>query len=44
MNNVIYRRGRDSDVTNIAALINGYAAERIMLPKTADAITLAIDD
>ena len=44
MNNVIYRRGRDADVANIAALINGYAAERIMLPKTADAITLAIDD
>src|SRR5580704_5842325 len=44
MNNVIYRRGRDSDVNNIAALINGYAAERVMLPKTADAIALSIED
>ncbi|HTA73778.1 MAG TPA: GNAT family N-acetyltransferase [Gemmatimonadaceae bacterium] len=44
MNNVIYRRGRDSDVNNIAVLINGYAAERIMLPKTADAIALSIED
>lgn len=44
MNDVIYRRGRQSDVNNIAALINGYAAERIMLPKTADAISLAIED
>lgn len=44
MNDVIYRRGRRSDVGNIAALINGYAAEAIMLPKTADAISLAIDD
>lgn len=43
-NDVIYRRGRESDVNHIAALINGYAAERIMLPKTAEAILLAIDD
>jgi amino-acid N-acetyltransferase len=44
VNDVIYRRGRESDVNPIAALINGYAAERIMLPKTAEAISLAIDD
>jgi amino-acid N-acetyltransferase len=44
MNDVIYRRARWADVASIAALINGYAAERIMLPKTADAIGLAIDD
>ena len=44
MNDVIYRRGRQSDVNNIAALINGYAAERVMLPKTPDAISLAIED
>ena len=44
MNDVIYRRAREADVSNIAALINGYAAEQIMLPKTADAIALAIDD
>jgi amino-acid N-acetyltransferase len=44
MNDVIYRRARWADVASIAALINGYAAERIMLPKTADAISLAIED
>ena len=44
MNDVIYRRGRQSDVNNIAALIDGYAADRVMLPKTADAISLAIED
>ena len=44
MNEVIYRRGRESDVNHIAALINGYAAERIMLPKTAEAIVLGLDD
>ena len=44
MNNVIYRRAREADVGHIAALINGYAAERIMLPKSADAIALAIED
>ena len=44
VNDVIYRRGRESDVNHIAALINAYAAERIMLPKTTEAISLAIDD
>ena len=44
VNEVIYRRGRESDVNHIAALINGYAAERIMLPKTAEAILLGLDD
>ena len=41
---VIYRRARSADVAGVAALINGYAAERVMLPKTADAIALALDD
>jgi amino-acid N-acetyltransferase len=44
MNDVIYRRARVADIYHIAALINGYAAERVMLPKTADAISMAIDD
>jgi amino-acid N-acetyltransferase len=44
MIDVIYRRARWADVAGIATLINGYAAERIMLPKTAEAIGLSIDD
>jgi amino-acid N-acetyltransferase len=44
MIDVIYRRARWADVAAIAALINGYADERIMLPKSADAIALTIDD
>lgn len=44
MNDVIYRRARLADINHIAALINGYAAERIMLPKTVEAIALAVED
>jgi amino-acid N-acetyltransferase len=32
------------DVAAIATLINGFAAERIMLPKSAESIALGIDD
>jgi amino-acid N-acetyltransferase len=39
-----YRSARLADVADIAALINGFAADRLMLPKTPDAITLAVDD
>ena len=38
------RSARITDVPAIAALINGFAANRVMLPKSADAIALAIDD
>jgi len=38
------RAARSHDVPNIAALINGFAAEQLMLPKTAESIALALDD
>lgn len=41
---VRYRPARLGDVPAMAALINGYAAERVMLPKSAESLTLAIDD
>jgi amino-acid N-acetyltransferase len=41
---VAYRPARLSDVAAMVALINGYAAEHIMLPKSAEAIALAIED
>jgi amino-acid N-acetyltransferase len=44
MIDVIYRRAREADIAGISALINGYADERIMLPKSIEAIALAIDD
>jgi amino-acid N-acetyltransferase len=44
MTDVIYRRARESDIGAIVLLINGYAAERIMLPKTPESIALASDD
>ncbi len=40
----MYRPARVADVPQMAALINGFAAERIMLPKTPESIALAIDD
>lgn len=46
MNNgpVVLRTARMCDVAGIEALINGYAAERVMLPRTAESIELALDD
>jgi amino-acid N-acetyltransferase len=41
---VMYRRMRATDVQTVAGLINAYAAERVMLPKTPEAIALAVDD
>jgi len=41
---ITYRRMRLTDVGDAAALINIYAAERVMLPKTPEAIALALDD
>jgi N-acetylglutamate synthase-like GNAT family acetyltransferase len=38
------RRARASDVPQIAALIESYAAEGTMLAKSAEAIALALDD
>lgn len=44
MTDVIYRRMRATDISAVASLINDYAAERVMLPKTPEAIALAADD
>jgi amino-acid N-acetyltransferase len=44
MNDVIYRRARTTDVSAMADLINGFAAKRVMLPKSADSIGMALDD
>lgn len=33
-----------SDVHGIAALVNGYAAQAVMLPRSAESIALALDD
>jgi amino-acid N-acetyltransferase len=38
------RAARPRDVPDIVALINGFAAQQLMLPKTADSIALALDD
>jgi amino-acid N-acetyltransferase len=38
------RTARLTDVPAIAALINGFANDRLMLPKTPEVIALAIDD
>ncbi|GEM_PF-540971 len=38
------RRARPVDVPAIAALINRFAADQLMLPKAPEAIALAIDD
>jgi amino-acid N-acetyltransferase len=44
MSGVAVRRARAADVHQIAALINAYAGEGLMLPRTPDEVALAIDD
>jgi amino-acid N-acetyltransferase len=41
---VRYRVARPADVPAMAALVNGFAAERLMLPKSPESIALAVDD
>lgn len=41
---IALRPARMCDVTAIEELVNGYAAERLMLPRTAESIELALDD
>ena len=43
-NSIHLRPARMCDVTGIEELVNGYAAERLMLPRTAESIELALDD
>ena len=44
MNRVTVRRARPGDVHEIAALVNGYAGEGLMLPRTPDEVALQLDD
>src|SRR5579862_1783 len=44
MSRPIIRPARPRDVPDIAALINAFAAQQVMLPKTTDSIALALDD
>lgn len=41
---VMLRNARMCDISGIESLVNGYAAERVMLPRTAESIELALDD
>ena len=38
------RKARVKDVAAIAALVNGFAAEDVMLPRTVDQVLAAVDD
>ena len=38
------RPARAGDIAGIGSLVNGYAAERLMLPRSAESIALALDD
>jgi len=41
---LVLRRATAADVADIAALVNEYAAEEIMLPRTVAQVALALDD
>ena len=41
---ITLRNARRADVADIAALINGFASERLMLPRSAESIALALGD
>lgn len=41
---ILLRPARQRDVDGISALINGFAAEGVMLPKTPEAVALALHD
>ena len=41
---IVLRSARMCDVAGIEELVNGYAAERLMLPRTAESIELTLDD
>lgn len=44
MTKPVIRNARAADVGEIASLVNGFAAEASMLPRTPESIALAIDD
>ena len=39
-----FRAAIPRDIAGIVALVNGFAAERVMLPRTAESVALALDD
>src|SRR5918993_4652730 len=41
---VVVRKACVADVGEISALVNGYAAEDVMLPRTPEQVLLAVDD
>ena len=41
---ITLRKAKRADVARISALINGFASERLMLPRSAESITLALAD
>ena len=41
---LVVRRAAAADAWAIAALVNGYAAEDVMLPRTAEQVLAAVDD
>ena len=41
---LVVRRAAPADAWPIAALVNGYAAEDVMLPRTAEQVLAAVDD
>ncbi|MBX6330475.1 MAG: GNAT family N-acetyltransferase [Gemmatimonadaceae bacterium] len=41
---VTLRAAQPRDVPAIVALVNGYAAEQVMLPRSAESVELALDD
>lgn len=44
MSRFTLRPARPHDVPDIVSLINGFASQQLMLPKTAESIALALDD
>ncbi len=44
MDTVTIRPARARDITGITNLINGFAAEAVMLPRTYESVSLALDD
>ncbi|HEX6533092.1 MAG TPA: GNAT family N-acetyltransferase [Gemmatimonadaceae bacterium] len=43
MGSIVVRAARAGDIGGIAALIDGYARERVMLPRSPESIALALD-
>src|SRR5918911_2116168 len=41
---IMLRGAQRADVADIAALINGFAAEGVMLPRSSESIALSLDD